>query len=363
MPRRDGGLVTDILVCCGVGGTGKTTISASIALSLALAGRRTVVLTIDPAKRLADALGLSHLDNEPRAVPLPSADGSLHALMLDRKATFDGLVRRLSPDAETAARLLENPYYQAVSTRLTGSHEYMANEKLLELVESGQWDAIVLDTPPSQHAVDFFRAPERLGRLFENGVLSVLTASGGGLLGAATRQAMKVVERIGGGGVLQDIRDFFRLISGLSGAISARNKTVHALLRSPRARFYLVSRPSPEARDEVADFTQVLREEGLALAGLIVNRVTLAPLFAAPLDASRLPSAPTGVEPTEWGAAMDALLLIPSEVSAEARRHAELCASLARLAGSPTLYRVPDVSGGARTLDALRALHPSLPPA
>jgi anion-transporting ArsA/GET3 family ATPase len=351
--------MTEVVVCCGVGGTGKTTISAALALKLALAGRRTVVLTIDPARRLADALGLDGLDNEPRTVDL--AEGRLHALMLDRKATFDDLVRRLAPDADAATRLLDNRYYRAVSTRLTGSHEYMAIEKLQQLVESGRWDVVVLDTPPSQHAVEFFQAPERLGRLFEQGVLSALTASGGGMLGAATRQAMKVVERIGGGSVLSDIQEFFRLVASISNAVAARNREVHGLLRSARARFYLVTRPTADAREELASFAEVLRDERLRLAGLIVNRVALPPVFDAPLHHARLPAAPEGIAPEAWETTVERLLALPTEFTLLAQQQAQVIDELAHAAGAPPVWRVPDLPLGVRSLEALHGLAPHLP--
>ena len=144
--------MTRVVVCCGVGGVGKTTTSAALGLRLATRGARVCVLTIDPARRLADALGVQ-LGHEPSPVSL-EAEGTLHALMLDRKATWDGMIRRFAPDKDTAESLLANRYYRAVSTRLGGSQEYMAMEKLYELVESGTWDVVVVDTPPTQHALD-----------------------------------------------------------------------------------------------------------------------------------------------------------------------------------------------------------------
>ena len=156
--------MTQILICCGVGGTGKTTASAAMAVAHAAVGKRVAVLTIDPARRLADALSLEELGNTPTLVPLPGVPGSLHALMLDRKSTWDDIVRRFSPSPAAVERLLANRYYRAVSTRLTGSHEYMAIEKLYELVEAERWDIVVVDTPPHNTSSTSFAPPTESAR-------------------------------------------------------------------------------------------------------------------------------------------------------------------------------------------------------
>jgi anion-transporting ArsA/GET3 family ATPase len=341
-----------VIVCCGVGGAGKTTAAAAIGLALAQQGQRAVVLTIDPARRLADALGLEHLGNQPRPVKA-DASGTLHALMLDRKATFDELVRKHSADPETGRRLLANPYYAAVSTRLTGSHEYMACEKLQQLAEAGEWDAIVLDTPPAQHAIDFFRAPERVRRVFEQGVLAALVNPGRGIVGTATRQGLKVMERIAGESVLQDIAEFFRLVQGLAGALRERNQAVYQLLRSDRTVLHLVTQPYAGAPADVAAFREMLREEDLRLDGLIVNRVVLPPRLSRPLDASRLPPMPAELSA--------ALLALPARVDANARAHAAAVSRLSAAAGGVPVASLPELPGGVRSLEGLAELVPYLP--
>lgn len=346
---------TRVIACCGVGGSGKTTAAAAIGVALAQRGERAVVLTIDPARRLADALGVDVLGNQPQPVPMDAIGGGrLDAMMLDRKATFDDLVQRHAPDPDTAARLLANPYYAAVSTRLTGSHEYMATEKLQQLVEAGRWDAVVLDTPPAQHAIEFFTAPQRVSRLFEQGVLSVLTAPGRGLAGAATRQAVKLLERVAGALVLEDISEFFRLISGLSGVIRDRNAAVYQLLHSDRTRFLLVSPPQEDQQDDVADFARALKAQGMGLSGILVNRVVLPPHLSRPITAERLPH---GLPPSM----VDALLALPARIGDAARQHAIAVSKLSTAAGGAPAAVLPDLPGGIRTIEGLAELVPYLP--
>ncbi len=355
--------MTQVIVCCGAGGTGKTTTAAAIGVKLAIQGQRVAVLTIDPAKRLADALGLGSLDNDPKSVSLTelNARGTLHALMLDRKATFDAMVIAHSPNPDVAERLLANAYYQAVSTRLTGLHEYMATEKLQQLVESGLWDVVVLDTPPTQHAIDFFHAPERVGRLFEHGVLATLMTPARGLVGVATRRAVGLLERLAGESVLHDIAEFFRLISGLSEIIRSRNMQVHALLRSDRTRFYQVTAPALDACEEVEGFASLLREQGMRLEGLLVNRVTPVPQFTAPLVRERLPEAPLGVPDEEWDTMANALLALIPRAEARAQQHERAIVALKRSAHTE-VWKLPELPAGVRTIDTLAGLGPHLPP-
>lgn len=355
--------MTRVIVCCGVGGVGKTTASAALALAYAMKGQRAVVLTIDPAKRLADALGLDQLGNEARAVDLTAigASGTLHALMLDRKATFDDLVRRYAQDEETAARLLTNAYYTAVSTRLTGSHEFMATEKLQQLVESGRWDVVVLDTPPAQHALEFFRAPERVNKLFDPTVLSVLSAGRKGIFGLATRQVSKLLERMAGESVISDIGEFFRLISGLATALRERSAAVYTMLRSSQASFWLVTPPRLDAVPDVAAFTDALKTEHMVLAGLIVNRVILPPRLLAPITRDRLPPVPSDADSAAWKSLSAALVELPERVEALARIQTAAIGKLSLAAGGVPAAVLPEVAGGVRTLDALARIVPFIP--
>ena len=262
-----------IIVCCGEGGVGKTTSACAIAFALAQEGRRTLLMTIDPARRLADALGAGELTNEPTPVPLPpeaQEHGTLHALMLDQKQTWDQTMHRLSADPETTQELLHNRYYRAVTTRLTGSHEYMAAERLHQLVTERQWDVIVVDTPPSQHALDFLDAPERLGRLLDRSLVSRL--KGQGVTGFTTNRVLSVLGRLVGKTVLKDIAEFFRLISSASTALNAHAQAVQGWMRSPHARFVVVTTPSLVGSQDALDLITQLDERSLNTAVVFLNR-------------------------------------------------------------------------------------------
>jgi anion-transporting ArsA/GET3 family ATPase len=349
--------VTTIDLCCGLGGSGKTTTAAALGLAHAASGRRAVVLTIDPARRLANALHIPLAGGAPTPVPVETLGypGSLAALMLDRSATFDAVVRRFSPDADTAARLLANRYYRAVSTRLTGAHEYMAMEKLAELVESGAWDAVVLDTPPTQHLLDFLDAPERILAVFDRSVFGALGEPGGGLLGLATRRALGVMERVAGASAMGDIREFMRLISGLSAHFRERGRQVRALL--DRARYLLVINAHAPERTDLDGFLAALAERDRALSGLIVTRVAVDPPAAMPPSelAGRLadvPRADAGVR-----------ALIAAREAAVAAEVLDRAAAdrLGRRAAVPT-WRIPDAPDAVRSLAGLATLVPNLLP-
>ena len=345
-------------VCCGVGGTGKTTTSAALALAHARDGERVVVLTIDPARRLADALGLERLDNVPQAVPLgEGATGSLHALMLDRKRTWDALVsEHASP--ETAEALMANPYYQAVTTRLSGSHEYMAVEKLHELAVAGSWDRVIVDTPPAQHVVDFFRAPERIRGILDRSVMKGLFGGGGGLRAAATRSTLSVVQRIAGEGVMGDIRAFFDLVGEISPGIRQRSAAVAALLRDPRCRYWLVSDADAPERNDLLGFLDELRAQQMAFAGFLVNRVQAVPAGPFP-DPDAVRAAAPG---PEWARVADVLVALPEAARRRALAHRAASRQLVRDAGGAPVWLVPEVTGGITSLEGLGRLTPFLPP-
>ncbi len=288
--------MTRVEVCCGMGGVGKTTTAAALGLGLALQGEQVAVLTIDPARRLADALGVRLLGNRPAPVDLTllgyGGSGTLHALMLDRKATWDEVIHRFSPTREAAERLLDNRYYQAVSTRLTGSHEYMATEKLYDLVSAELWDVVVIDTPPAQQTVEFFRAPERVRRVFDQRVLDVLINPGRGLVSRATRRLVDLIRHLAGESVMRDISEFFTLMSGLSSGFRERHRAVHDLLHSARTGFYLVTSARNPQRQDTLDFLVELSRRGMTFRGFLVNRTTDAPGLQLPLDQALLPSPP-----------------------------------------------------------------------
>ncbi len=349
--------MTRIDLCCGLGGSGKTTTAATLGLAHAAAGRRAVVLTIDPARRLANALHLPLHGTDPTPVPLEGLGfpGTLSALMLDHTATFDAVVRRYSPDPETAERLLANRYYRAISTRLTGAHEYMAMEKLTELVEAGTWDVVVLDTPPTQHLLDFLDAPDRVQAVFDRSVFGALAEPGGGILGLATRRALALLERVAGATTMGDIREFMRLISGLSAHFRERGTQVRALL--DRARYLLVLNAHAPERTDLDGFLDALSDRGRTLAGLIVTRVA-APAPAA-LGPAELAARIAGVPQAEaW---VRALLAAREAAVAAAQLDGAAADRLGAQAGLPT-WRIPDAPEAVRTLQGLATLVPNLLP-
>ena len=285
---------TRIVVCCGAGGVGKTTTAAALALRAAERGRRTVVITVDPARRLAQSMGLEELDNTPRPVPLPrpvtagsldvhdgrvpragrADQGSLHAMMLDMKRTFDEVVREHA-DPERARQILANPFYQTLSTSFSGTQEYMAMEKLGQLRQSGEWDLIVVDTPPSRSALDFLDAPERLGRFLDGRLIRFLSPAGSGafrLLGAGMNMVGSAVGKIVGAQFLSDLRSFVAAFDTVFGVFQERAERTYRLLRAPGTAFVVVAVPDTDAMREASFFVKRLAEDTMPLAGLVVNR-------------------------------------------------------------------------------------------
>ena len=268
---------THIVVTCGSGGVGKTTTAAAMGLRAAAAGRRTVVLTIDPARRLAQSMGLTELDNTPRRVE--DADGELFAMMLDMKRTFDEVVSAHSTP-ERAEQIFANPFYQALSSSFAGTQEYMAMEKLSQLAETGEWDVIVVDTPPSRSALDFLDAPQRLGRFLDGRMIRLITmparASGRAYLKVVTAGFTvfaKILSRILGGELLQDVSSFVAALETMFGGFRQRAEHTYALLKAPGTAFVVVAAPEPDALREASYFVDRLNSDGMPLAGLIVNRV------------------------------------------------------------------------------------------
>lgn len=264
-----------IIVCCGSGGVGKTTTAAALGLRAAERGRRTVVITVDPARRLAQSMGLVELDNTPRPVPLPeTAKGSLHAMMLDMKRTFDEVVREHA-DPERARQILANPFYRTLSTSFSGTQEYMAMEKLGQLRQSGEWDLIVVDTPPSRSALDFLDAPKRLGRFLDGRLIRFLSPPANGafrLLGAGVNVVGAVVGKIVGAQFLADLRSFVSAFDTVFGGFQKRAERTYRLLRTPGTAFVVVAVPDTDALREASYFMDRLATESMPLAGLVVNR-------------------------------------------------------------------------------------------
>lgn len=268
-----------VVVCCGTGGVGKTTTAAALALEAARLGRRAAVVTIDPAKRLADALGVGELGNEPQRVPTEvlggDVTGELWALMLDTRTTFDALVARYAPDARQAERILANPFYRNISGRLSGTQEYMAAEKLYELTEDERFDVVVVDTPPARNALDFLDAPERLTRFLDHRfyrALMVPTRMYMKAVNVAAQAFMRTVSRVVGGQVIADAVAFFQAFDGMEAGFRARAAAVDALLRDPTTSYVLVAAPRADAVGEARWFADRLGELGLRVGSLVVNR-------------------------------------------------------------------------------------------
>jgi anion-transporting ArsA/GET3 family ATPase len=276
-----------VAVCVGTGGVGKTTVAAALGVEAARRGLRTLVLTIDPARRLADALGVGELGNRPveladerRAELGITGEGSLSALMLDMKSTFDDLVERFAEDPETRERILGNRIYQHVSDALAGSAEYAAMEKVYELCEGGDYDLVVVDTPPSQHALDFLEAPQRLLEFLDSRIVQMLLhpAFAAGRFGfrifqRTARRALHLIERVSGVSFLEDVSEFLLAFEGMSEGFRERAKRVRALLLGPETGFLLVAGPSPESAHNASAFLDRLESSGVPLAGVVVNRM------------------------------------------------------------------------------------------
>jgi anion-transporting ArsA/GET3 family ATPase len=273
-----------VCICAGSGGVGKTTTSAAIAAGMAARGKKVAVLTIDPAKRLADSLGLPELGNEERQVDpalfqgagIETGGGELWAMMLDAKATFDEVVRKHAPDAETRDRILSNRIYQQLSAALAGSQEYMAMEKLFEIHAEDRYDLLVLDTPPSRNALDFLEAPRRLTQFIEGRALQVFMRPTGiatRVFGKGASMAFGVLRRITGVDLLEDLAEFFQAFSGMVGGFQERAKRVNELLADPQTSFLVVCAPQGEPIEEAVHFHRKLVEARLPFGGVIVNKV------------------------------------------------------------------------------------------
>ena len=259
-----------LCICVGAGGVGKTTVAAALARARAERGQRVAVVTIDPAPRLAQALGLDELSGEPRRVP--TGAGELWAMRLDPKRTLDDLIASLAADEGVRERALSNRIYRELSGAVAGSQEFSAVAKLYELDRDGGFDSIVLDTPPSRNALDFLDAPARLMRFFDGRALRMLVAQGG-LAGRASAPFLGVLGRLTGAGVLREIAAFFVAIGGMLDGLAARAAAVETLLRDPATTFVVVTSPRRAVVEETIAFAHELRAAKLTLAALIVNRV------------------------------------------------------------------------------------------
>jgi anion-transporting ArsA/GET3 family ATPase len=272
-----------VCICVGAGGVGKTTTSAALALGLSIAGAKVAAVTIDPAARLAEALGLQELSGDPRRLdPQPFAARGLHmrgelwAMMLDAKRTLDEIVTRLAPDGATREEILANPIYRQLSSTVAGSQELSAIAKLYELRHERDFDAIVLDTPPSRNAVDFIEAPTRLLGFLEGRALKVFLTPGGlaaRVFGRSTSLVFAIFARVTGLDMLGDLSAFFRSLSVVLDGFSERTRGVASLLRDPATTFMIVTSPEPEPAREAVFLADRLAAAGMSRGGLIINRV------------------------------------------------------------------------------------------
>lgn len=294
---------TRIVVCCGAGGVGKTTTAAALGVRAAeVHGRRTVVLTIDPARRLAQSMGLSELDNTPRQVKGIDGEngGELHAMMLDMKRTFDEVVQQHTTP-QRAAEIFANPFYQAMSSTFAGTQEYMAMEKLGQLRATDEWDLIVVDTPPSRSALDFLDAPARLSRFLDGRMLRLLLAparAGGksmfSLVTASFGLFSRAVQKMLGAQLLTDLSGFVAALDSMFGGFRQRADDTYRILQDPQTAFLLVAAPERDAVREAAYFAERLVSERMPLAGLVLNRMHHSD--AAGLSAERSEEAAAALE-------------------------------------------------------------------
>jgi anion-transporting ArsA/GET3 family ATPase len=368
-----------VVACVGAGGVGKTTLAAALGLGAARRGRRALVLTIDPARRLADALGVGTLGSEPSPIARPlltelgvPAEGELHAMMLDMKRTFDDLVTRFAPDPASRERILENRIYQHVSDALAGSAEYSAMEKVYEMSARPEFDVVVLDTPPSAHALDFLEAPERLIGLLDSRIVQLLLhpAMSAGRLGLrwfqrGAHQAFQLIERITGFGFLEDISEFLLAFEGMSEGFRRRAESVRQLLFGPETAFVLASGASPESVAHARDLLARLEARGAKVSGVVANRVRCWPegvgelpdaeartQWVEPLTTSFEQSAPAGFPARD---AAVAALAVLDRYAAAVSRDAEATAPLLAEAAQHGHFvrRIPELPRDVHDLEGL----------
>jgi len=285
-----------VIVCCGAGGVGKTTSSAALGVLAAREGRSAVVMTIDPAKRLAQAMGLDDLDNDPKTVSL-EAPGSLSAMMLDTKRTFDRMVETYAPDERVRETIFANQYYQQLSSTLGGSRELIAMERVLEILNDGEHDLLIVDTPPAQHALDFLDAPRRLIDLLDGSFTQILLAPYGVAARAqfnffrqSSALTLKFLERLTGLEMLADLSNFLLAFSSMFEGLKERSQKVLALMSEPTTAFLLVCAPEPVSLHQADRFATRLTKDGMDIAGILVNRahLPLEALTLTPDDIARL---------------------------------------------------------------------------
>jgi anion-transporting ArsA/GET3 family ATPase len=344
-----------IVICAGAGGVGKTTTAAAVAMGMAERGLRVAVVTIDPARRLANALGLEELGNEPRLIDPErfaahgvEITGELWAMMLDAKRTFDQLIERLAPDERTRDEVFANRIYQQLSSAVAGSQEFTAIAKLYELDQEGGFDLVVLDTPPSRNALDFLDAPGRLSHFFQGRAIRTFlrpAGLGGRIIGRGTGVVFSLLRRVTGVDLLQDISVFFRTLGGMIDGFSERARRVGALLEDPATTFLIVAAPRHDPVEEAIFFHRKLRDAGMPFGGLVVNRV-----HAAPDTDGGVPE----LVARELGPALTARVTAAShELAALAARDAANLHRLRAELGDPPVIVVPELEDDVHDVEGL----------
>ena len=344
---------TRVLICCGSGGVGKTTTAAAMALHAAEHGRKVAVLTIDPARRLAQSLGMNALTNEPQPVPLTTANGgSLDAMMLDMRRTFDDMILEHSTP-ERAEAIMNNNFYRTVASSFSGTQEYMAMEKLGKLLDQNRWELIVVDTPPSRNALDFLDAPQRLGSFLSGRLMKMLIGGGRGvgrMVTGAMGMAMRGISTIIGGEILRDTATFVQSLDTMLGGFHERAERTYATLKQPGTNFVVVAAPEPDALREAAFFVDRLAKDTMPLAGLIVNRTH--PSLTSSLSVAAAASA---LESTD-DALTAGVLRIHQERAARADRETRLLSRFISSHPSVALVGVPALPFEVSDEAALRAV-------
>ncbi|HEY0952482.1 ArsA family ATPase [Nocardioides sp.] len=356
---------TGIIVCCGSGGVGKTTVSAALALRAAERGRRVVVLTIDPARRLAQSMGIEELDNTPRPVSGLRTNakgnrkgGGLDAMMLDMKRTFDEVVESQA-NPEKARQILQNPFYIALSSSFAGTQEYMAMEKLGQIHAQARhddsYDLIVVDTPPSRSALDFLDAPERLSSFLDGRFIRLLLTPARGparMMTAGLGLITNALNRIIGAQVLRDMQTFVAAFDTLFGGFRARAQKTFQLLQADGTAFLVVAAPEPDALREAAYFVERLSEDDMPLAGLIVNRAS--PVPPGGLSADEAMAASARLRKQEPGSLTAGLLCLHADQTRIVEREALLRERFAAAHPQVPTAVVPALAGDVHDLDGLR---------
>jgi len=342
-----------ILIVGGSGGVGKTSVSAALGLASARAGHRTLVLTIDPARRLAAALGIDGIGPEAEDVTPRLRDGGypvsgeLHAMMLDVRRTLDRAVERHAPTPERRDRILNNRLYQNIAGRLSGSQEYAAMQQLEEIARRGDYDRIILDTPPTTQAMDFLTAPERLQAFFDSNLIRIFLSFGGRAGRGFFRMTdvlFRALERLTGAQVIRDIAEFFEVAESILEPFNRQAARARDLLRDRSTAFVIVTGPDPQQLDDAARFWKALGPMGIAVANIVVNR-WLPPLrqkSAKPPDPEPAAGDGLGARISHWHAALERL----------ARQQTRAIESL-EASGAPGLVRLPELPGTVHSLEGL----------